>query len=118
MSLFKKCMSQLKTIADAHQQRVPTLDNLPITQATEVGKAVAFETAYKLMYDYASDDEPKHNNFDINFGALVSHLSNMEDDAPIKFVVLSGIASNKPLSTLNLTVTGLRKIARVLEAFD
>lgn len=77
-----------------------------------------FTSVIDEQYNIDKVAEEHKYELPIKFAPLVSQLEKLPDDAPVRFVVLTGIGTDKPLSTLQITMGDLRRFNQILVAFE
>jgi hypothetical protein len=83
----------------------------------ETGRLVGLEEAAKILND-VQNEEYKEHVVAISFENLVEGLTELSDDAPVKFVIFAGVQTKKPLTSLNTTMKRLRELAKITQAFS
>ena len=93
-----------------------TLENMQ-RASFETGRLVGLEEATKILNDVQTSEYKEHV-VAVSFESLVEELTELSDDAPVKFVIFAGVGTKRPLSTLNTTMRRLRELAKITRAFS
>lgn len=125
MSLVKALQDVIRKHLDLREleleqrQDEASKSNSPVTHATLVGGIMELEHLHKTLDKFIEDMNAKATPMDyINFEAMSNALGNdLPKDMPVKFAVLTGLGTAKPIATVNCTIADLQRMAAIVRMY-